>query len=161
LLVAPITAWLPPQSAVLLRTDASGTIGYGGHVGCRAFARPWHRNWQGCRSMTARELWPVAEALRLFPSAFRNRAVVVAMDNSSAVYASCKGQSACPASHRVLGRLLQAAAACNASLFPVHLPRAYNSVADALSRFTRAWTGSLDSSGCPPQSCAAYALEGG
>lgn len=147
---APILAWRTPAPAVLLRTDASGEIGYGGHIGVRAFARPWRPSWVSCKSMTAKELWPIAEALRLFPGKLRNRTLLAAVDNSSAVFALCRGQSACPPSQRVLGRIIAAAARLNCTIIPVHLPRAHNFVADGLSRFSRPWSGDLPPSG----SCA-------
>ena len=143
----PITAWAPPATAVLLRSDAAGDIGYGAHIGLRAFARPWTPAWRACKSMTAKELWPIAEALRLFGPQLRARTVVVAMDNASAVYAICRGQSACPPSHRVLGRILALAARLHITLLPVHLPRIHNTTADALSRFSTPWSGQLPASG--------------
>ena len=147
----PVWCWLPPRGNVLLRTDASGEIGYGGHVGLRAFARPWQPSWAACRSMTARELWPVAEALRLWPALFRNRVALAATDNSAMVFALCRFSSGCPRSLRIIRLIVARCAALRCSIIPCHLPRAANEVADALSRFRFSWTGFLPA---PPASAS-------
>ena len=139
----PIWCWRAPRPSVLLRTDASGDVGYGGHVGLRAFARAWRPSWASCRSMTARELWPAAEALRLWPFLFRHRVAVIAMDNSSAVFALCRFSSQCPRARRIIRLIISRCRALHCSIVPCHLPRLHNTVADALSRFPFSWSGSI------------------
>lgn len=140
---APIWKWRGPRRTVVLRTDASGTIGYGGHIGPKAFARPWTPSWRHCRSMTARELWPIAEALRLFPHRFRHTTLVTTTDNASSVFALCRASSPCRRSARILRLIFQRADALDCLIVPMHLPRTHLTVADALSRFSIPFTGDL------------------
>ena len=140
---APIWHWRTPRNTVVLRTDASGTIGYGGHIGPKAFARPWTPSWRSCRSMTARELWPVAEALRLFPHRFRSTTLLATLDNSSSVFALCRASSPCRRSARILRLIFHRAHELDCIILPMHVPRTHLTVADALSRFSVSFTGDL------------------
>ena len=105
--------------------------------------------------MTARELWPVAEALRLWPHLFRNNIAICAVDNAAACFALCRFNSRCPRSHRILTSIHRTATALNTLIIPIHVPREFTPVADALSRFHHSWTGTLDASKPSPSSCVA------
>ena len=143
--ITPVLTWRGfTGPAVLLRCDASGTGGLGGHVGVEAFAAPgsfapWYYD---THNMVARELLAAVYALNhVWNGKWRGRVVVLGMDNEGAVLAWLSGRSDNPLTQHVLGLLHDAVEREGLFLLTVQIPRELNIVADFLSHVNRHWRG--------------------
>ena len=143
----PILTWKgfsgPP---VLLRCDASGTGGLGGHVGMAAFAAPgsfvpWYYD---THNMVARELLAAVYALQhVWSGQWRGRIVVLCMDNEGAVLAWLSGRSDNALTQLVLRMLHDIVEQEGVYLLTLWIPRELNIVSDFLSHFNRCWKGTI------------------
>lgn len=140
---APILSWhtSPLDTAVLLRCDASGPHGAGGHWGHLAFTMPGFGWWKRSANMVAKELVPVVRALEVWGHRWRGKVVLVCLDNEGAVFAWNAGHSNNSLTQHVLQQLHLAVEAAGAFLIAMQIPRELNRLSDALSHFDRFWIG--------------------
>jgi hypothetical protein len=139
---APILRWRSFSGhPVIIRCDASGVDGAGGHWGEEAFACPGAPWWGASDNMVAKELYPFALAIERWGGRLNNRVVLLVTDNEGAVIAWNTGSSSNAETQTQLGRLHEAVEFAGCFAVALQLPRSHNVLADILTHVNRWWSG--------------------
>ena len=131
------TKWLDTSSMDLAftATDASGVIGCGLWLEDELYAHLWddeQREW----SVPRQELFPVAVAFERFGESLHGKMVVIITDSITNVFAINAGSSSSPECNKLLKRMSIAERHWGFESVAVWMPREFNAIPDALSKFT-------------------------
>ena len=116
-------------------TDASGTIGYGGHYENQWFARLWSQNFLSKDpSVEFLELFAVTVLILLRGHNFWNKRICFFYDNQSVVHMINSSTSSCRNCMTLIRRITLHSLLFNVRIFAKYIDTKSNYIADSLSR---------------------------
>lgn len=128
------------QSAdMMLYTDSSSTIGFGGYYQHRWFCDRWPANLPEISdtslSMAFLELYPIVVAAILWGKEWTGKRILFYCDNLATVHIIAKGRSKNVTIMKLMRKLTMCAAYNNFAVYSQHVEGRKNEIADSLSRF--------------------------
>ncbi|CAG2219551.1 unnamed protein product [Mytilus edulis] len=129
---------LTKAADMMLYTDASSLIGFGGFDQHKWFCDRWSDNLP-CKSdfaasMAFLELYPIVVAAVLWGKEWCGKRILFYCDNLATVHIIAKGRSKETNIMKLMRKLTMCAATYNFAVYSEHLPGKSNEIADALSR---------------------------
>lgn len=129
---------LTKAADMMLYTDASSLIGFGGYYQHKWFCDRWPDNLP-CKSdfaasMAFLELYPIVVAAVLWGKEWCGKRILFYCDNLATVHIIAKGRSKETNIMKLMRKLTMCAATYNFAVYSEHLPGKSNVIADALSR---------------------------
>ena len=118
---------------IMMKSDASGTIAWGYHIGNCEEMCAWTDD-QLPKSIQFKELYPVVRAARRHGHLFTNRILRAGIDNTGVVYMINKGSSCDPDCMVLLHELAELQALHQFDVVASWVPREFNVRSDLLSR---------------------------
>ena len=134
------TLWVDSDS-LLLHTDASGSLGFGGIFGSKWFQGSWQTNQQLGQpgiSIAWQELFALVVACHLWGEAFSNQRIIFYCDNESVVNIVNSKRSRIPRVMDLVRHLTLLTLKYNFYLKVRHIEGKRNEIADSISRFQMA-----------------------